>query len=200
MNKEDFNKLETLEQVQYINKQLENNSSVTSVCKEVGIGRSTVRDRFKKANYIYSKELNKYIYNNSITDVVQEPIKPLKTNNGCSTSDINKVNNNNITDVIQSDTVTEIINKSDEEIKNNLLDLVSNYDILKDIIELHRCNTSVIKQQIVIDIEDAESKLTTLRVNSKVLEQFNEFCKNNKQYKKVDLLSQAMKEFIEKHN
>lgn len=196
MNKEEFNKLEVLEQIQYINNQLENNSSVTSVCKSIGISRSTVRDRIKKANYSYSKDLNKYIHKYT-TDVIQATTE---FNNGCVSSDINKENNNNITDVIQKNKVTEIINKSDEEIKNSLLDLVNNYDVLKDIIELHRRNTSVIKQQIVIDIEESESKLTTLRVNSKILEQFNEFCKNNKQYKKVDLLSQAMKEFIEKYN
>lgn len=197
MNKEEFNILEVLEQIKYINNQLEYNKSVTSVCKELGIGRSTIRDRFKKFNYTYSKDLNKYIHNNNITDVVQPNTN---SNNECITYDINKKDNNYITDVIQSDTVTEIINKSDEEIRNNLLDLVTNYDILKDIIELHRRNTSVIKQQIVIDIEEAESKLTTLRVNSKILNQFNTFCSNNKQYKKVDLLSQAMKEFIEKYN
>ena len=196
MYKEKFNKLEVLAQIQYINNELENNKSITSVCKELGIGRSTIRDRFKKANYKYNKESNKYIDNNSITDVTQDNIE---INNGCNTSDINKENNKSVTDVIQRDTVTEIINKSDEEIKNNLLDLVSNYDVLKDIIELHRRNTSVIKQQIVIDIEESDSKLATLRVNSKVLEQFNDFCKDNKQYKKVDLLSQAIKEFIEKY-
>lgn len=196
MNKEEFDKLEILEQIKYINNQLENNKSVTSVCKEIGIGRTTVRDRFEKANYGYSKESKKYIYNNDVTDVVQGHVKSSNINSGCVTSDIN---NNNITDVTQSDTVIKIINKSDEEIKNSLLDLVKNYDVLKDIIELHRRNTSVIKQQIVIDVEDAESKLTTLRVNSKVLEQFNEFCINNKQYKKVDLLSQAIKEFIERY-
>lgn len=197
MSKLEFDKLEILEQIKYINNELKNNKSITSVCKEIGIGRSTVRDRFKKSNFSYSKELNKYIHNKCITDVIQTNIE---ATNGCISSDVKKENNNNITDVIQKDTLTEIINKSDEEIKNNLLDLVSNYDVLKDIIELHRRNTSVIKQQIVIDIEESDSKLATLRVNSKVLEQFNEFCKDNKQYKKVDLLSQAMKEFIEKYN
>lgn len=200
MNKEEFNKLGVLEQVQHINNELKNNKSITSVCKELGIGRSTIRDRFKKVNYSYYKDLNKYIHNNDVTDVLQNPTELLKCNNRCNTSDINKENNKSITDVLQRDTVTDIINKSDEEIKNNLLDLVNNYDVLKDIIELHRRNTSVIKQQIVIDIEESDSKLATLRVNSKVLEQFNNFCKDNKQYKKVDLLSQAMKEFIEKYN
>ncbi|MDX5773437.1 hypothetical protein, partial [Clostridioides difficile] len=169
----------------------------TYICKNIGIGRSTIRDRFKKANYSYSKDLNKYIHE-CITDVLQEPsIK----NNRCITTDIQKEKNNiSDTNVIQSDAVREVINKSDKEIKDNLLDIVSNYDVLKEIIELHKCNTSVIKQQIVIDLEDSDSKLTTLRVNSKELELFNKFCDNNKQFNKIDLISQALKEFREKYN
>lgn len=136
----------------------------------MGVGRSTIRDRFKKVNYIYSKDCNSYIYNKSITDVMPK------------------------------DTIAEIITKSDKEIKKTLLYLVNNYDVLKDIIELHRRNTSVLKQQILIDLDDSENKLTTLRVNKKVLEHFNQFCDNNKQYKKVDLLSQALKDFIDLHS
>ncbi|EGT3847226.1 hypothetical protein RZ882_018835 [Clostridioides difficile] len=197
MNKDKFNELDISKQIEYINNQLENNETLTYICKNIGIGRSTIRDRFKKANYSYSKDLNKYIHE-CITDVLQEPnIK----NNRCITTDIQKEKNNiSDTNVIQSDAVREVINKSDKEIKDNLLDIVSNYDVLKEIIELHKCNTSVIKQQIVIDLEDSDSKLTTLRVNSKELELFNKFCDNNKQFKKIDLISQALKEFREKYN
>lgn len=196
MNKEKFNKLDIIEQIKYINNELKNNKSITSVSKELGIGRSTIRDRFKKANYIYSKELNEYVHNNDITEVTQVN---KKSNNRCDTS-VKMEENNCSTPVIQKDTVTEIVTKSDKEIRNNLLDLVNNYDVLKDIIELHKRNTSVVKQQIIIDLEDAESKLTTLRINSTVLDQFNEFCSKHKEYKKLDLLSQAIKEFIEKYN
>ncbi len=196
MNKEKFNKLEILDQIQYINKELKNNKSITSVCKEIEVGRSTIRDRFKRANYRYSKELNEYVDNNCITNVSQ---LNADTNNRCITS-VKKEENNSSTPVTQKDTLTEIVTKSDEEIRNNLLDLVNNYDVLKDIIELHRRNTSVVKQQIVIDLEDAESKLATLRVNSKVLDQFKDFCSKHKEYKKVDLLSQAIKNFIENYN
>lgn len=189
MNKDKFNELDISKQIEYINNQLENNETLTYICKNIGIGRSTIRDRFKKANYSYSKDLNKYIHE-----------WPSIKNNRCITTDIQKEKNNiSNTNVIQSDAVREVINKSDKEIKDNLLDIVSNYDILKEIIELHKCNTSVIKQQIVIDLEDSDSKLTTLRVNSKELELFNKFCDNNKQFKKMDLISQALKEFREKY-
>ena len=191
MNREEFDKLEILEQIEYINKQLENKNSITSVCKNLKIGRSTIRDRFKKLDYRYSKELNRYtIY------VKQDCIG---TNNECITTVITKDNNSD-TDVVQLDTVTDVINKSDEEIRNNLLDLVNNYDKLKEIIELHRRNTSVIKKQIIIELEEAESKLTTLRVNSKELELFNNFCEEYKQYRKIDLISQALKEFRIKYS
>lgn len=163
----------------------------------MGVGRSTIRDRFKKVNYIYSKDCNKYIYNKNTTDVVHHNIDATNRRN---TYVINTLNNNSVTYVMSEDTFTEIITKSDKEIKKTLLDLVNNYDVLKDIIELHRRNTSVIKQQILIDLEDSENKLTTLRVNKKVLEQFDSFCDNNKQYKKVDLLSQALKDFIRNHS
>lgn len=197
MTKDQFNQLEVIEQIEYINNQLENNSTLTLVCKELGIGRSTIRDRFKKINYIYSKDLNRYVYNDSITDVVQ---KVTTENNKCIADVIHKENNVSNTDVARVDKVTDIINRSEVEIKETIIDIVNNYDVLKEIIELHRRNTSVIKQQITIDVEESDSKLTTLRVNSKVLDKFNEFCSKNKQFKKVDLLSQAIKEFIEKYN
>lgn len=197
MTKEQFNQLEVLEQIKYINNQLENNSTLTLICKELNVGRSTIRDRFKKVSYSYSKELNRYVYNNSITNVVQ---KVTEVNNKCISGVIHKENNVSNTDVAQIDKVTDIINKSDVEIKETIIDIVNNYEVLKEIIELHRRNTSVIKQQIIIDVEESESKLVTLRVNSKELELFNKFCDNNKQYKKIDLISQALKEFREKYN
>lgn len=198
MNKEKFNSLEVLDQIKYINKELINNKSITSVSKMINVGRSTIRDRFKKLKYTYSKELNQYVYNDSVTDVVQ---KPIKSNNRVEANATHSEDNRCNTGVIcNDDVVSNVINKSDEEVKKTLLDIVNNYDVLKEIIELHKCNTSVIKRQIIIDVEEAESKLTTVRVNSKELELFKEFCDDNKQYRKIDLISQALKEFRERYS
>lgn len=192
MTKEEFNALEVLKQIEYINKELKNNVSITGVCKVIGVGRSTIRDRFKKLNYVFDKDVNKYVLaeENNVcnTDIVAE-------NNGCTTSvkDVETIK-------VVKEGVLEIIEKSDDEIKNNLLDLAKNYELLLEIMDTHRRNTSVIKQQIVINLDEAESKLSTLRVNSKVLEDFNLFCDRNKHFKKVDLLSQALKNFIDQYN
>lgn len=191
MNKDEFNALEVLEQIDYINKQLKNNSSITGVCKDLGIGRTTIRDRFKKLNYTYDKEVNAYILkenNDCNTDVID-------IDNGCNTP----VKSAEITEVHKEEGVFDIIEKSDAEIKNNLLELAKNYELLKEIIDIHASNKKVIKQQIVIDIEEADSKLVTTRINKKILDEFNQFCDNNKQFRKVDLLSQAIKNFIDQH-
>lgn len=193
MNKEQFNKLPILEQIDFINSQLKKNKSITSVCKELGVGRSTIRDRFKKSNYSYCKDSNKYIFNGSTKSSSQELIHD---KNRCSTSDIYNKNTNSS----NNSSVVTVLEKSDKEIQNNLLDLVNNYDVLKEIIELHRRNTSVIKQQIIINLEDTETTTTTLRINKSILDKFNKFCDENRQFKKVDLLSQSLKNFIEQHS
>ena len=192
MNKDKFNKLTILEQIDFINSQI-NNNSITSVCKEIGVGRCTIRDRFKKANYSYSKELNKYTYIEP-----KESLKELtEQDSRCTTPD---TYNNSNTNLIEDSNVSNILKKSDEDFQNNIIDLVNNYDVLKEIIELHKRNTSVIKQQIIIDLDNSENKLTSLRINKTILDKFNEFCEKNKQFTKVDLASQALKDFIEFHS
>ncbi|SCJ55500.1 Uncharacterised protein [uncultured Clostridium sp.] len=193
MNKDKFNKLPILEQIDFINSQLKKNKSITSVCKELGVGRSTIRDRFKKSNYSYCKDSNEYILNDNTKSSSQELIHD---KNSCNTSVIHDKN----TDSSNNNSIVTVLEKSDKEIQSNLLDLVNNYDVLKEIIELHKCNTSVIKQQIIIDLEDSETTTTTLRVNKSILNKFNDFCTKNRQFTKVDLLSQALKNFIEQHN
>ena len=191
MNKEKFNALNEESQIEYINIELsKNNSSITSVCKSLGIGRSTIRDRFKKVGYEYDKDIKQYVYNGLLEVATTQDI----------TGDT-QVLSDEITDVVQcnTDTVNEVIAATDTDIKNNLLDLANNYIDIMKMLEDYRRNTSVIKKQIVIDIPDDESKLTTIRVNKKVLDMFNEFAEANKQYKKVDLLSQALFDFINAH-
>ena len=180
MNKDTFNNLDIENQIEYINNRLsDNNSSITSVCSELGIGRSTIRDRFKKHGYEYNKELKQYVYN-TLSEVAIT----------VDATDVPQCN---------TDTVNEVITITDTDIKNNLLELANNYTDIMNMLEDYRRNTSVIKQQIILDIEEAESKLTTLRVNSKVLNDFNKFCDDNKQYRKIDLISQALKNFMEQH-
>lgn len=184
MNKDKFNELNIDEQIKFFNKELEKGNSLSKICKSIGIGRSTVSDRFKKINYKFNKESNLY-----------ETIE----NNDSNTNVSKEENKNKLIDIPITNTVNEVIDISNEDIKKNLLDLASNYEIIQKIIMDYKCNTSVIKKQIVIDLPESESKLITWRANQKVVEIFNEFANKNNQFKKVDLLSQALLDFVNRY-
>lgn len=89
MKKEEFNKLELMDQVDYINNNLKNNT-LTKICEEIGISRSTIRDRFSKAGYSFDKTEIKYIYSeiknksfnvqkhNNNTNALEDKIKCLE--------------------------------------------------------------------------------------------------------------------------
>lgn len=190
MTKDQFNKLEKLEQVQYINDKLREGYSLTKISKELGIGRSTITDRFKKINYTYSKENNSYIYNDSVTDV-ESVVRSVKAKEDITINEIDdKFNNDSVTDVT-------LIN--DQVVQSNLINLSNEYQTLIEMIELYKKNSNILSTQIVIDLETSDNTLTTLRVNTDVLRQFNQFVEENKQYKKVDLVSMALKEYMSNH-
>lgn len=74
MGKEEFNKLKVKDQVEYINKKLEN-KTLTEVCKEIQISRSTVRERFLKQGYLFDKSNNKYKLSSGTNNKAQKENK-----------------------------------------------------------------------------------------------------------------------------
>ena len=74
MGKEEFNKLKVKDQVEYINQKLEN-QTLTDVCKEIQISRSTVRERFLKQGYVFNKNNNKYILSSEENNEAQKENK-----------------------------------------------------------------------------------------------------------------------------
>ena len=190
MTKEQFNQLEKLEQVQYINSKLKEGYSLTKISKELGVGRSTMTGRFNKINYFYSKESNEYIYNDSVTDV-EKVVRDIRVKEDITIKEIDeKLNNGSNTDV------TLI---SDKVVQSNLINISNEYQTLIEMIELYKKNSNILSTQIVIDLETTDNTLTTLRVNTDVLRQFNEFVDEHKEYKKVDLVSMALKEYMSNH-
>ena len=194
MEKDKFNNLSLIEQVKYINSLLEENKTLTNIAKDIGIGRSTIRDRFKKINYRYSKDSNKYIkdINVSNTGVIQGSADVMKNRqkelNTIDRADLKKYNVSNTS-----------IDNFNSNIKDKLVNITNEYEVLMEMIELYKSNTNVLQSQICIDLPICDSELTSFRVNKKVLNDFNEFVKHNKEFRKIDLVSMALKEYMENH-
>lgn len=182
MIKEEFNNLDIIDQVKYINKMLNEKRSLTNISNDLSIGRSTIRDRFKKANYIYDKKLNQYIQYEKVA---------------CDTEVIQR--NTNILESIKREDL-EKYDISDTDVNKKILNITNEYEILMEMIELYKCNSNVLQNKIVIDLPEDDSELTSFRINKEILKQFNEFVKCKKEFRKIDLVSMALKEYMENHN
>lgn len=66
MNKTSFNNLNLKDQIKYFNKELKNGNNIGKICKSINISYSTIRDRFKRNNYVYIKVSNQYENKNHI--------------------------------------------------------------------------------------------------------------------------------------
>lgn len=70
-----------------------------------------------------------------------------------------------------------------------------NWYCTKDFQEIEKTSD----KEIVINLDEPETLTKTLRLNIKVYEEFEQFCKDNNQYRKMDLTSMALKEYVENH-
>lgn len=181
MVKDEFNNLDVLEQVKYINDLLGTKLTLTTIAKNLSIGRSTISDRFKKIGYRYDKQLNQYI--KSCDDVCNTNVYQ------CNTKGLKSINSDNL----------KMYNVSNTGVNEKIINIANEYETLMQIIELYKSNSNVLQNKIIIDLPSAESELTSFRINKEILKQFNDFTKTQKEFKKIDLVSMALKEYMENH-
>lgn len=87
---------------------------------------------------------------------------------------------------------------------NHLQDFISNHNIIMQMVQLFKNNKQINSENknIIIELpyENDKSFKASYRVNKTINEQFKEFCKQHKEFTSKDLLSQALKEFMDKYN
>lgn len=190
MNKTEFNTLDVMEQIKYINKSLLEGNTLTNVCKSIGIGRSTIRDRFKKVSYEYNKTINQY---ESIVEIIEaETIAPAGANEPIK-EDIKPIvqNSSNLVVGTDNEILTNLINNYDD-LNNKLNEM---YDWYK----LQSSNKVVQAEKFEVDDFEGDIVVRSYKLYEPVQREFLEFCKRNNKYKVQDILSQALKEFLEKY-
>jgi len=101
----------------------------------------------------------------------------------------------------------EIANTNLEVFSNDdvsqLHDVISNYKIIMEMVDMFKQNNRLNSENknitIQLPFEDDKTFKASYRVNKTVNEQFKQFCKEHNEFTAKDLLSQALKEFIEKY-
>lgn len=174
MDRKEFANLTIDKQIEFINTSLEQHKTLTKVCELEGLRRNTVRDKFQSHGYrlVDSQFVKEDIKAASVTKVHKDITEPKAT--------------------IQSDKNTiKMIKAIQEELEQ-----------LKEEVKILKINSAApIKPNANLTIMPftGTSENKSFRVDSKVSKEFNSFCKKYKEYKKQDLLSQALKEFIDKY-
>ena len=191
MNRTDFDVLEVLEQIKYINKSLSEGYTVTGICNYIGIGRSTIKDRFEKVSYKYNKSINQY---ESIVEIIEaiEPALPAGANEHIK-EDITPViqQSSNLVVRTDSDILTTIINNYDDNM-NKLNEMYNWY-------KLQSSNKVVQTEKFKVDDFEGDIVVRSYKLYETIQKDFTEFCKVHNKYKVQDILCQFIKEGLEKY-
>lgn len=168
-----------------INKMLSEGMSVKEIREKLGINEKAYQKQIKNMGYRYLQKSRKYV-----------KASPQRKDYFNNTEVINK---NKIKDL-------NIVSDTDIDIKK-VVDLINNYDDIKELLKWFKnkeYENSIIEviqdNRIEIDLDTDEAKRTTILVNKKIYDDFNMFCQKHKEYDKKDLLSMALKEYIEKYD
>lgn len=191
MTKEEFENLNFKDKVSYLNDKLREGQTVIRIREDIGIGEKRLQKEIKANGYKYDNKLKQYIAN---------------TEANISANTIsNTTSNTQEKEIIVLDKNTTPILKESQEAAINFLE--QNLEIFEMVVEKFKANTTsntssnTEKKQITIELIDdkhLKPQAKAFRVNMFVYEEWQKFCETQR-YSKQDLLSMAMKEYIEKY-
>ena len=190
MNSTDFKELDIESKVKYVNELLQQGDSVDNIRTTLGIGKNYIANTFAKGGYKLNRNINQYIKCDDVvtntTNVVKQNIKPSepkkKTNNINTNDSYYKALEGQIKDIQKQ------INLINNRLDNNSITT----NVVTD-------TTSIIHSSI--DSYDRnDTKSSHYRIYTDIQEEFKKFCKDNRQYKVQDIISSAIKEYLDKYN
>lgn len=191
MNGEQFKELDIESKVKYINELLEQGDSVDNIRMNLGVGKNYVANTFKKYGYTLNRNINQYVSSNDVaTNTTNVSIEP-------SDKAINKsITTNN----------TNTHNDKHKALEAQIKELQKQIDIINS-----RLDTDIIDTNVVIDttsilhssIDSYDTKDTVnrnYRIYTDIHKELTTFCKEHKQYKVQDIVSSAIREYLDKYN
>lgn len=175
MTKEEFLNLNIIDKVNYINAELKNNKSVKDITSDLGVGKNYINQFMNKNNYVRDKDLNQYI---PIAPAAEVAVVEANTKQLLNTDHIDTI-----------DYLSENINV--------LIDMIDKYKAATT-----QTTTEGTTNYITIDLLDdkhLKPKPKSIRINEFVYQEWQVFC-DKQHYSKMDLISMALKEYMEKYS
>mgnify|MGYP003291983335 CR=1 FL=1 len=176
MKKIDFEKLLFTDKINYFNDKLREGQTVIRIREDLGISEKGWQKEVKQNGFKYDTKSKIYIN-----------IRATTKNTTLSTT------NKEI----------DLLHNSQLELSNYLID---NFSILKDMLEKYKSTTkgttTSTTNKIIINLvndKQLNPKPKSIRINEFVYQDWQKFCEENKLYSKQELISMALKEYMEKY-
>ncbi|KMT22312.1 hypothetical protein [Clostridium cylindrosporum] len=193
MNREEFKSLSDIERIEFFISQYEQGHSHSDIVKEHGLAKNTVADTFKRNGYVNDKAIGQYVlqkYDESATTIECYESNTKVTQKKAV---VQKSYNDVTLKAEMINTISWVKEQQEkQQEQEELFAWIRKQMNNENIIEISK-----------LDISDEATKGEvvgkTFKVYDDVLDRFNKFC-NNYTYKKQDILSQALHEFLNKYN
>ena len=194
----DYKSMELDDLAKYINLQLENGRNFTEIAKkDFSCNESTLRKRLT-GKRLYKRMGNQYVRQCQTVDNKNINIENINDVRQSVRQDVTDKNTTQIVSETKSQSVT--ISPGDNE---KFLGLISNYELIMKMLDDYKKNNDKFDNfnGLVVELPAEKKKdfRITLRLNDVIYEEFKEFADKNKQFTVKELVSQALKEFIEKY-
>lgn len=160
MDKEKFNSLSIDDQVIEFNALLDG-SSIRQACTQIGIAKTTVRDRFKKHGYLFNAEENKYLYDKSGRIESDENTKNITASNIEKSKVKEHITSSNIT----KDTVIKKEDKDETKIDITL----SNTEVTMSKEDITKSNITQINNTMILKMYEELQEVLLMKDELKEL-------------------------------
>lgn len=177
MKREQLDKLSIEKQLEVFNKIIKEQGSLNKAIKVTGMPKSTIKSRLEKIGYRYSEEAKQFIKDtNTQIEGQTSLIEPAEANEQDSDA-VEIKENNNLVDI------TEL-----EQIVNRIID--------------ERLNSLNKNEKSGIELSsecDGDVKYRSYGIYLTVSDKFDKYSEDHGLYSKVQLVSQALIEFMDRH-
>ncbi|TCO76482.1 hypothetical protein [Marinisporobacter balticus] len=191
MDRESFNLLVIEKQVKAFNELLKKRS-IRKTCKELKIGKTTIRNRFEKNDYVFNREENQYIKN----DQNMKEQKEMESNIKITKKEEGVKENTNT--VKRKKEIKSNINIT-EEMYQQWIEIVDMREDLKAIVNIWKEQATTSIRSLNIKKFDGNLYVKSIKLYEEVLEGFNEFVDGHRELKQQEIINQALWEFLEKY-
>jgi len=166
------------DQVEFINSELKKNKSMSlkKICKNLGLNKVKLNEKFNKAGYIYDANIRCYTQRYKEVEIIKPVVRE------------HMININEFKSTLEE--VKELL-----KLKDSLKEVVQYYNKSKNVIDI--MEVSELKIDSNRFTKDLSNRL--VKVYTNINENWMKFCKKYKQYKIQDLYSQALLEFMDKY-